>query len=252
MSERVRAGYRGTGPGAITPDGCAVELYERLPVGDEPDVIARAVPARARILELGSGVGRVTHPLVERGFTVTAVDESPRMLERVRGARTVCTPIEDLELDERFDVVLLASFLIHAGDPLVRRGLLRACRQHVTDDGCVLIQRESEDRHENLPRERKIAGGRIRVVSSEPVRPGVRSVHVEYLFPDVRWTQTFLSHPLTTQAFEEALAEAGLAVDAYLTGDRTWVRALPVPGPSRAAPLPRAGKRAAGADAATS
>lgn len=252
MSEQVRAGYRGTGPGAITPDGCAVELYERLPVGDEPDVIARAVPARARILELGSGVGRVTHPLVERGFTVTAVDESPRMLERVRGARTVCTPIEELELDERFDVVLLASFLVHAGDLLVRRGLLRACRQHVADDGCVLIQRESEDRHENLPQEREIAGGRIRVASSEPVRPGVRSVHVEYLFPDVRWTQTFLSRPLTTEAFEEALAEAGLAVDAYLTDDRTWVRALPVTGRSRAAPLPRVGKRAARADATTS
>ncbi|WP_184731934.1 class I SAM-dependent methyltransferase [Streptomyces netropsis] len=251
MSGWVREGHRGTGPGAMTPDGCAVELYERLPVGDEPDVIEGAVPARARILELGSGVGRVTHPLVERGFTVTAVDESRQMLERVRGARTVCGPIEELELDERFDVVLLGSFLIHTGDLEVRRRLLRACRQHVADDGCVLIQRESEDRHENLPREREITGGVIRVVSSEPVRPGVRSVHVEYLFPDVRWTQTFLSRPLTTGAFELALAEAGLAVDSYLTGDRTWARALPVTGPSRAALLPRVGKRAAGADAAT-
>jgi hypothetical protein len=35
------------------------------------------------------------------------------MLERVRGAaRTVCGPIEDLNLGERFDVVLLASFLV--------------------------------------------------------------------------------------------------------------------------------------------
>ncbi|MFD9369714.1 class I SAM-dependent methyltransferase [Streptomyces sp. NPDC060020] len=230
MSRRTREGYQGTGPGAITPDGCAVELYERLPVGDEPDIIGRAVPAEARILELGSGVGRVTHPLVERGFTVTAVDESPQMLERVHGARTVCSPIEELELDERFDVVLLGSFLVHAGDPRVRRGLLRTCRRHVADDGCVLIQREGEGRHENLPHERKIAGGLVRVLSSDPVSPGVRSVHVEYVFPDVRWTQTFLSRPLTTEAFELALNEAGLAVDAYLTGDRTWVRALPVTG----------------------
>ncbi|MFB7181500.1 class I SAM-dependent methyltransferase [Streptomyces sp. NPDC056257] len=230
MSRRTREGYQGTGPGAITPDGCAVELYERLPVGDEPDIIGRAVPAEARILELGSGVGRVTHPLVERGFTVTAVDESPQMLERVHGARTVCSPIEELELDERFDVVLLGSFLVHAGDPRVRRGLLRTCRRHVADDGCVLIQREGEGRHENLPHERKIAGGLVRVLSSDPVSPGVRSVHVEYVFPDVRWTQTFLSRPLTTEAFELVLNEAGLAVDAYLTGDRTWVRALPVTG----------------------
>ncbi|MCX4960234.1 class I SAM-dependent methyltransferase [Streptomyces virginiae] len=230
MSGRVREGYRGTGPGAITPDGCAVELYERLPVGDEPDIIERAVPAQARILELGSGVGRMTHPLVERGFTVTAVDESPQMLERVHGARTVCSPIEELELDERFDVVLLGSFLVHAGDEQVRQGLLRACRQHVANDGCVLIQRESEGRHENLPRERKIAGGLVRVVSSQPVGPGVRSVRVEYIFSDAQWTQTFRSRPLTSKAFECALREAGLAVDAYLTGDRTWVRALPVAG----------------------
>ena len=230
MTETVREGYNGTGPGAITPDGCAVELYERLPVGDEPDIIERAVPAGAGILELGSGVGRVTRPLLRRGFTVTAVDESPRMLERVHGARTVCSPIEALELDERFDVVLLGSFLVHAGIPQVRQGLLRTCRRYVADDGCVLIQREAEGRHEDLPREREIPGGLIRVVSSDPVAPGVRSVHVEYLFPDARWTQTFLSCPLTEEAFELALAEAGLVVDTYLTGDRSWVRAVPVDG----------------------
>jgi len=89
MERSRRAGYDGTGPGAITPDGCAVGVYERMPVGDEPDIIERAVPAGAHILELGCGAGRVTHPLLERGFTVTAVDESPEMLERVRGARTV-------------------------------------------------------------------------------------------------------------------------------------------------------------------
>lgn len=44
MSLEMREGYGGTGPGAITPDGCAVDLYARLPVGDEPDIIAAAVP----------------------------------------------------------------------------------------------------------------------------------------------------------------------------------------------------------------
>jgi SAM-dependent methyltransferase len=227
VTGRLREGYDGTGPGAITPDGCAVELYERLPVGEEPDIIERAVPARASILELGSGAGRVTHPLLRRGFTVTAVDESREMLARVAGARTVCSPIETLELDECFDVVMLGSFLIHAGSPGVRQGLLRTCRRYVAADGCVLIQREGEGWHENLPRERKVAGGLARVVSSDPVRPGLRSVQVDYVFPDAQWTQTFLCCPLTAEAFELALAQAGLAVDAYLTRDRTWVRALP-------------------------
>ncbi|MFF2045222.1 class I SAM-dependent methyltransferase [Kitasatospora sp. NPDC058170] len=227
MSLERRKGYDGTGPGAITPDGCAVELWERLPVGDEPDVIARAAPAGARILELGCGVGRVTHPLTERGFQVTAVDESPEMLARVRGTRTVRSPIEQLDLGERFDVVLLGSFLVHAGDLAVRRGLLDTCRRHVADGGCVLIQREGADYHDNVPRERRIGrDGMSRVVSDTPVEPGVHAVLIEFEFPDARWTHTFRSRPLDTAQFEQALADAGLAVDAYLTEDRTWVRAL--------------------------
>ncbi|MDT0389624.1 class I SAM-dependent methyltransferase [Streptomyces dubilierae] len=223
----MREGYEGTGPGAITPDGCAVELYARLPVGDEPDIIAAAVPAGARILELGSGVGRITHALLERGFTVTAVDESPEMLERVRGARTICSPIEELDLGETFDVVLLASFLVHAGDAEVRRGLLRTCVRHVAEGGCVLIQREGEDYHANVPRERVDPGGfTVRIVSSEPVGDGVNSVRAEYAFPDAVWTQTFRARPLSRGQFEEALGEAGLRVDRYLTDDRTWVRAV--------------------------
>jgi SAM-dependent methyltransferase len=227
MELRMREGYEGTGPGAITPDGCAVELYSRLPVRDEPDVIAAAVPAGARVLELGSGVGRITHALLERGFTVTAVDESAEMLERVRGARTICSPIERLDLGETFDVVLLASFLVHVGDVEVRRGMLRTCVRHLAKGGCVLIQREGEGYHTDVPRERvDPAGFTVRIVSSEPVGDGVDSVHAEYVFPDAVWTQTFRARPLTREQFEEALGEEGLRVDRYLTADRVWVRAL--------------------------
>ncbi|MFG2731701.1 class I SAM-dependent methyltransferase [Streptomyces canus] len=223
----MRAGHQGTGPGAITPDGCAVELYSRLRIGPEPDIIAGAVPAGAHILELGCGVGRMTRPLLERGFTITAVDESPEMLERVRGARTICGTIEDLDLGETFDVVMLASFLVHHGDLQVRRGMLRTCARHVAAGGSVLIQREGEDYHSDLPRERVDPSGyTVRIVSSEPVAEGVNSVYAEYEFPDATWTQTFQARPLTKEQFEEALAEAGLKVDRYLTEDGIWVRAV--------------------------
>ncbi|MER6996428.1 class I SAM-dependent methyltransferase [Streptomyces sp. NPDC000410] len=229
MSGQMREGHEGTGPGAITPDGCAVDLYERLSVGNEPEVIEAAVPAGATILELGSGAGRVTHPLVQRGFSVTAVDESGEMLRRVKGAvRKVESPIESLELDERFDVVMLGSFLVHTAEHEVRDGLLRTCRRHVKDDGCVLIQREGADYHTNVPRERiDPAGYTVRIVSAVPVGDGVNSVHAEYIFPDARWTQTFLARELTKEAFEAYLDRAGLVVDTYLTDDGTWVRARP-------------------------
>jgi SAM-dependent methyltransferase len=232
MDVTMRTGYGATGPGAFTPDGCAVELYERLPVEDEPEVVAAAVPAGSTLLELGCGVGRVTHPLVERGFRITAVDESPEMLERVKGARTVRSTIEGLELGEIFDVVMLGSILVHTGDAEVRRGMLETCRRHVADDGCVLIQREREGAHENLPRELVHSDGfTIRKLSSDPVGPpaeGVRSVKVEYVFPDAVWTQTYRCRPLTPEEFEQALAEAGLRVDRCLTPDGAWVRAIPV------------------------
>ncbi|MFF7471457.1 methyltransferase [Streptomyces sp. NPDC008092] len=224
----MREGHEGTGPGAITPDGCAVELYSRLTVGAEPDIIEAAVPAGASILELGSGVGRMTHPLLERGFTVTAVDESAEMLARVRGARTIRSTIEGLDLGEKFDVVMLASFLVHTGDVEERRAMLRACVAHVADGGCVLIQREGADYHTRVPRERVDPGGyTVRILSVEPVGDGVNSVRSEYEFPDATWTQTFLARPLTREQFEEALAESGLEVAEYLTEDGIWVRAVP-------------------------
>ena len=140
----------GTGPGAITPDGCAVDLYALLPPMGEPGIVHAAVPAGASILELGAGAGRVTHPLVALGHPVVAVDESPEMLARVRGAETVRARIQDLRLGRRFDAVVLGSFLVNVADHGLRRRFLAA-----------------------------------------------------------------------------ALAEAGLAVDAYLTGDGSWVRAVP-------------------------
>ncbi|GAA2955209.1 class I SAM-dependent methyltransferase [Kitasatospora cinereorecta] len=226
----TREGHTGTGPGSITPDGCAVELYARLSPGSEPDVIGAAVPAGASVLELGCGAGRVTHPLVARGFSVTAVDESPQMLARIRGARTVRSPIESLDLgEERFDAVVLGSFLVHTSDHRVREGLLRTCRTYVKDDGVVLVQREGADYHSDLPREREdpAAGCVIRMVSAEPVGGGVSEVHAEYVFEDARWTQTFRSQELSVERFEACLGAAGLVVERYLTDDGVWVSARP-------------------------
>ena len=110
----------GAGPGAITPDGCAVEVYSRLPDLGEAAIVHEATTPGGTILELGSGAGRVTHALLALGHQVVAVDESPDMLSRVRGAETVPARIDGLSLHRTFDAVLLASHLVNApdvGDP---------------------------------------------------------------------------------------------------------------------------------------
>ena len=225
MANSGKAGYAGSGPGDFSPDGCAVDLYARLPAEDEPEIIAAAVPPPATLLELGCGAGRVTRELTRLGYEVTAVDESAAMLARVEGARTVRSPIEDLALPGTFDVVLLGSFLVHGP---TAAALLATCRRHVDHDGFVLIQREGADWHTRVPRERAIGAGVARVVSDVEDRDGLRSVHVEYEFPDARWTQTFRTRPLTVEQFERLLVGAGLFVDRYLTPDGTWVAASPV------------------------
>src|SRR3984957_12072689 len=94
----------GSGPGVCQPEGW------------EAGIVHEAAGAGASILELGSGAGRVTHPLVALGHPVVAVDESPEMLAHVRGAETGCARIEDLDLGRRVGAVLLASHLINADD----------------------------------------------------------------------------------------------------------------------------------------
>ena len=48
----------GTGPGVITPDGCAVDFYALMPDFGEPAIVHEAAGPGAWILELGCGAGR--------------------------------------------------------------------------------------------------------------------------------------------------------------------------------------------------
>ena len=220
----------GTGSGAITPDGCAVELYVLLQPMGEPEIVHAAVPAGASVLELGAGAGRVTHPLVALGHPVVAVDESPEMLARIRGAETVPARIQDLALGRRFDAVLLASFLVNTDDRDVRRRFLATCRRHVRDGGCVLIQRHPPAWFDEAVEGERTSGGiTFRLRDLRRPGPGLLAATIEYLVGDRVWTQTFTAERLDDEALAAALAEAGLAVDAYLTGDGSWVRAVPAP-----------------------
>jgi SAM-dependent methyltransferase len=103
----------GTGPGEITPDGCAVEFYALLPPMGEPSIVHAAVPEGASILELGCGTGRILRPLADLGHPVLGVDESPAMLAHLTDLPSACAPIETLRLGRTFDAVLLASTMLN-------------------------------------------------------------------------------------------------------------------------------------------
>lgn len=230
MSGFTRDEHTGTGPGEITRDGCAVELYARLTDDGGAGVVADDLSPGATVLELGAGTGRMTRRFAAAGLRVTAVDESAGMLAHIGDtAETVHSTIEDLDLGRRFDAVVLASFLVNTADGALRRRLLRTCARHTAPGGRVLLQRERDGLHEDLGPGAAWSRGTVTVsvVSREPLGEGLSRTCIAYEEGGDRWTQTFTSQQLPEPRFEAALAEAGLVVDAYLTDDRTWVRARP-------------------------
>jgi SAM-dependent methyltransferase len=224
---RVNQASPGTGPGAITPDGCAVEFYARITAMGEPAIVHDALRPGASILELGSGTGRITGPLVTLGHPVVAVDESPEMLAYVRDAETVCARIENLALGRRFDAVLLASYLINA-DTTTQTAFLAACRRHVAEDGCVIIQQHPPEWFSAAADAESTRDGiifRMRDVSRPA--PNLVSATMEYVDAHRRWTQTFTATRLDETEMAMVLADAGLRLDRYLTDDHAWLRVVP-------------------------
>jgi SAM-dependent methyltransferase len=220
---------RGSGPGDITPDGSAVELYSMLTVRDEPDVVRAAIGESGSILELGCGAGRVTHALVSRGYQVVAVDESAQMLKQVHDAERVCAKIETLELGRRFDCVMLPSYLINTPDDAIRQALLATCRRHVSDDGSVLIQWQPAEAHDAwVPGRGRVRDGiQITMATLERPEPSLVAATMRYESGGRVWTQSFTSRRLTDEELSGELARAGLMLDRFLTGDRAWLCARP-------------------------
>ncbi|WP_205826421.1 class I SAM-dependent methyltransferase [Microbispora catharanthi] len=220
--------YQGTGPGPITPDGCAVDYYATLTPAGEPEIVHAAIPEGAAILELGAGVGRITHALLALGHEVVAVDESPEMLARIHGAETVLSRIQDLSLPRMFDVVLLMSYVIDTADDDLCRAFLRTCRRHVAPDGCVILQRQPPEWYDTVgPWERRGDGRVSRMTDVSRPEPDLLEATMEYVVGDRRWTHTFVSRRRTDDRFEELLREAGLTMEGFPGGDRGWVRAVP-------------------------
>jgi SAM-dependent methyltransferase len=222
--------YVGTGPGAITNDGCAVEFYARLPAFGEAEIVHAAVPPGASVLELGCGTGRILRPLAALGHPVTGVDDSPAMLERSPDVATICSRIESLRLDRTFDVVLLASTLINA-DPGARRGVLAAVRRHLRDDGTVVFQQSPPGWFESIEQTERVRddpGGIRRIIRSARWEPPRLRIEIEYQAGGNVWTHAWTSYQIGEEELAGDVAAAGLRLGDWLTDDRAWFTARPV------------------------
>jgi SAM-dependent methyltransferase len=218
----------GWGDGPITEDGCAVELYRRLPDFGEAELIASAAPRGASVLELGAGAGRLTRPLLARAYRVTAVDQSAEMLACIQGAERVRARIETLDLaPRRFDVVLLASYLLNTPDPDERYALLLACRRHIASGGKLIAQVRGPGLLE--PKSGLIAdadGVRDFVDAYERAEAQV-SITLRVEADGRRWVQRFTHVYLDAAALRSLLTAAGFAFEDWIAGSQEWFCARP-------------------------
>jgi SAM-dependent methyltransferase len=198
-------------------------VYAALPAEPELSVVRQHASGRAKVLDLGCGTGRIADPLAADGHVVVAVDESPEMLAEVRVAQPVHAQIEDLDLDDRFDLVLGLSYLMNSPD--VRSRVLATCSRHVAADGLVLMQRHDPARRLRAS-DTETRVGDVRLMLADVDDSAWPTVHATtvYRLGDDEWRQAWTTVILDDAATDLALQEAGLEA---LSLDGSWVTARP-------------------------
>lgn len=211
--------------GVYTPDGSPVDFYALLPPGEEPEIIDAALPPGCEILELGCGAGRVTHALLALGHRVVAVDQSAEMLAHVRGAETVLSDIETLDLGRVFAGVTLGSHLINRDDDALRTAFLATGRRHLAPDGLLLIERHTPEWAATV-QESTVERAGIEFTLRDIRRDGTLfSAVMEYRLGRSAWRHPFTARILDDAALDAAFAQVGLRRGRYLDEQRRWVAA---------------------------
>ncbi|WP_446220162.1 class I SAM-dependent methyltransferase [Micromonospora sp. IBHARD004] len=114
----------------------------------EARMLDAMVPPGARILDAGSGTGRVGAALAARGHTVVGVDADPALVEAARadhpGPRWLVGDLAELDLAaqdeaEPFDAAVIAGNVMAFVAPGTERAVLTRVAAHVRPDGIVVV-----------------------------------------------------------------------------------------------------------------
>ena len=107
-----------------------------------------AVPAPARIVDFGAGTGRLSIPLAERGYEVTAVDPSSAMLDGLHLNSAIAgVPVEtstssmmDFSPTEKFDMALCVfTVLLYLQTEDELEGSIRSATESLKEGGLLFL-----------------------------------------------------------------------------------------------------------------
>lgn len=105
----------------------------------EARFIDAMAPRNAAILDAGCGPGRVGGHLAEAGHRVVGVDVDPALIEAAEqdhpGPRWLVGDLAELDLPQRFDIIVSAGNVMAFLAPSTRVAVLSRLRSHLNDDG---------------------------------------------------------------------------------------------------------------------
>lgn len=100
-------------------------------------------PRQARILDAGCGPGRVGGHLARAGHRVVGVDVDPELIAAAEhdhpGPRWLVGDLAELDLPERFDVIVSAGNVMAFLAPSTRVRVLARLRSHLDDGGRAAV-----------------------------------------------------------------------------------------------------------------
>lgn len=209
----------GQGPGNQTLDGCSIEFYRQLPyLGELEPIIAQFTPNDS-CLELGAGTGRlsaVIAPLVDK---LTLVDNSQEMLNATLiTAEKVCADITELNLNERFDSILLPSYLINHLDPEIRNAFVNTIKAHLGKEGRAFVQYRTKP-SSLAPKDWHYHQGVEFKVEHRSLDKDVLHEKLGYKIGEKVWTHEHSCQLLSQTQFESLFREHQLNINAWLDPD---------------------------------
>ncbi|MEX5720386.1 class I SAM-dependent methyltransferase [Geodermatophilus maliterrae] len=109
----------------------------------EARLVDAMLPRRSRVLDAGCGPGRVGGHLASVGHDVVGVDVDPVLVAAAEedhpGPRWLVGDLAELDLPDRFDVIVCAGNVVTFLAPSTRGEVLRRFRAHLAADGRAVV-----------------------------------------------------------------------------------------------------------------